>query len=237
MKDFIDFENNDLNSSEHIKDKAYEKVVHFVKEEIRNNELKIGDKLATERELSERLELSRNSVREALRTMDNMGLISCRQGSGNYLTGDLKGIITESFCMMFMLNQISDKDVSQFRRAIDIQAMVLAVRNITDDDKDEIEALLEKLLQTEQTKGAFVDKEVHMLIAKYSNNKLIEIINESLSRTFDKFIFMARNSVIKYEADFLTSVHKDMLQSLLERNDGKGVLAINKHYDVIDKYI
>ena len=62
-------------------------------------------------------------------------------------------------------------------------------------------------------------------------------MNESLSNTFDKFIFMARKTVIENEEDILTAIHKDMLQSLLERNDGRGVLAINKHYDVIDKYI
>lgn len=237
MKDFMDIENNELGVQGRTKDRAYEKVVHFVKEKIKSNELKIGDKLPTERELSERLELSRNSVREALRTMDNMGLISCRQGSGNYLTGELQSIITESFCMMFMLNQISDKDVSQFRRAIDIQAMILAVRNIDDEADEEIRELLNKLNLNEENKAVFLDKEIHMLISRYSKNKLIEIMNESLSNTFDKFIFMARKTVIENEEDILTAIHKDMLQSLLERNDGRGVLAINKHYDVIDKYI
>ena len=138
---------------------------------------------------------------------------------------------------MFMLNQISDKDVSQFRRAIDIQAMILAVRNIDDEADEEIRELLNKLNLNEENKAVFLDKEIHMLISRYSKNKLIEIMNESLSNTFDKFIFMARKTVIENEEDILTAIHKDMLQSLLERNDGRGVLAINKHYDVIDKYI
>jgi len=136
-----------------------------------------------------------------------------------------------------MLNQISDKDVSQFRRAIDIQAMILAVRNIDDEADEEIRELLNKLNLNEENKAVFLDKEIHMLISRYSKNKLIEIMNESLSNTFDKFIFMARKTVIENEEDILTAIHKDMLQSLLERNDGRGVLAINKHYDVIDKYI
>ena len=75
---------------EQCKDKAYGKVILYVKDRIKAGDIKVGDKLPTERELSEMLNLSRNSVREALRTLDNMGLISCRQGSGNYLTGDLQ---------------------------------------------------------------------------------------------------------------------------------------------------
>ena len=53
----------------------------------------------------------------------------------------------------------------------------------------------------------------------------------------EKFIFKARRLVIGNESDVLTVFHRDMLMSLLERNEGKGVLAINKHYDTIDKYL
>ena len=51
MKDFMDIENNEIGVQGRTKDRAYEKVVHFVKEKIKSNELKIGDKLPTEREL------------------------------------------------------------------------------------------------------------------------------------------------------------------------------------------
>ena len=197
----------------------------------------MGDKIPTERELSEKLELSRNSVREALRTMDNMGLIRCRQGSGNYISGEMQQIIEETLYMMFMLKQISDIDVSQLRRAIDIQAMILAVRNVNEDDIYEIKQLLDRLDVIEVDESAFVDRDIHLLISKYSKNKLIEIINDTLSTIMEKFIFKARRLVIGNESDVLTVFHRDMLMSLLERNEGKGVLVINKHYDTIDKYL
>ena len=146
MKNNIENVTNNAESNvEQSKDKAYEKVTHYVKERIKTGELRVGDKIPTERELSEKLELSRNSVREALRTMDNMGLIRCRQGSGNYISGEMQQIIEETLYMMFMLKQISDIDVSQLRRAIDIQAMILAVRNVNEDDIYEIKQLLDRL--------------------------------------------------------------------------------------------
>lgn len=76
-----------------------------------------------------------------------------------------------------------------------------------------------------------------MLITKYADNKLMEIINDSLSRTMEKFISMARKYVIANEGDVLSELHKDMLMSIVEGNVEKGVFAVNKHYDVIDKYI
>lgn len=230
-------ETADMSAPEQSKDKAYEKVVLYVKEKIRNGEIKVGDKLPTERELSEKLELSRNSVREALRTMDNMGLISCRQGSGNYLTGDLQRIIEESMCMMFMLKQIDDLAVSQLRRALDKQAIILAISNFTKDNMEEIEEMIERLKECEANRAVFLDKEIHMLISKYADNKLMEIINDSLSRTMEKFISMARECVIANEGDVLSELHKDMLMSIVEGNVERGVFAVNRHYDVIDKYI
>lgn len=238
MKNNIENVTNNAESNvEQSKDKAYEKVTHYVKERIKTGELRVGDKIPTERELSEKLELSRNSVREALRTMDNMGLIRCRQGSGNYISGEMQQIIEETLYMMFMLKQISDIDVSQLRRAIDIQAMILAVRNVNEDDIYEIKQLLDRLDVIEVDESAFVDRDIHLLISKYSKNKLIEIINDTLSTIMEKFIFKARRLVIGNESDVLTVFHRDMLMSLLERNEEKGVLVINKHYDTIDKYL
>ena len=238
MKNNIENVTNNAESNvEQSKDKAYEKVTHYVKERIKTGELRVGDKIPTERELSEKLELSRNSVREALRTMDNMGLIRCRQGSGNYISGEMQQIIDETLYMMFMLKQISVIDVSQLRRAIDIQAMILAVRNVNEDDIYEIKQLLDRLDVIEVDESAFVDRDIHLLISKYSKNKLIEIINDTLSTIMEKFIFKARRLVIGNESDVLTVFHRDMLMSLLERNEGKGVLVINKHYDTIDKYL
>lgn len=238
MKNNIENVTNNAESNvEQSKDKAYEKVTHYVKERIKTGELRVGDKIPTERELSEKLGLSRNSVREALRTMDNMGLIRCRQGSGNYISGEMQQIIEETLYMMFMLKQISDIDVSQLRRAIDIQAMILAVRNVNEDDIYEIKQLLDRLDVIEVDESAFVDRDIHLLISKYSKNKLIEIINYTLSTIMEKFIFKARRLVIGNESDVLTVFHRDMLMSLLERNEGKGVLVINKHYDTIDKYL
>ena len=220
-----------------LKGKAYSKVLNFVKENISNGKFKVGEKLPTERELSEKLELSRNSVREALRTLDNMGMIECRQGSGNYLTGDLRKNIEQSFAMMFMLKQIDDKQISMLRRAVDIQAIRLAVRNISDEEIEEVNDFFAQYMSIERDKATFVDKEFHLMIAKYSKNELFVIINDALSEIMDKFIFKARNLVIKNQGDVITVMHVEMMKALIERNEQKGVLAVNTHYDIIDRYL
>ena len=164
-------------------------------------------------------------------------MIECRQGSGNYLTGDLRKNIEQSFAMMFMLKQIDDKQISMLRRAVDIQAIRLAVRNISDEEIEEVNNFFAQYMSIERDKAAFVDKEFHLMIAKYSKNELFVIINDALSEIMDKFIFKARNLVIKNQGDVITVMHVEMMKALIERNEQKGVLAVNTHYDIIDRYL
>lgn len=67
-------------------EKAYEKVVERIKQLVVEGKLVPGSRLPTERSLAEELNVSRNSVREGLRVMQNMGILSSQQGSGNYLS-------------------------------------------------------------------------------------------------------------------------------------------------------
>lgn len=69
--------------------REYKKAVEYIKEMISSGELSIGDKLPAEREIAETLNISRNSTREAMRILDNSGVITSKRGSGNYLAGDI----------------------------------------------------------------------------------------------------------------------------------------------------
>lgn len=68
-----------------MKDREYKRVMAFVKDGIRSGEFRVGSKLPTEREMAETLGMSRPSIREALKSMENIGLIESQQGSGNYI--------------------------------------------------------------------------------------------------------------------------------------------------------
>ncbi|WP_455796547.1 FadR/GntR family transcriptional regulator [Clostridium butyricum] len=55
--------------------KVYEAIIEQIKDSVKNGELKSGDKLPSERELAEKLQVSRTSVREALKALSMLGLI------------------------------------------------------------------------------------------------------------------------------------------------------------------
>ena len=67
------------------KKRAYEDIVQQILTLIENGKLKRGDQLPSERELSETFKVSRTTVREAIRTLESMRLLQCRQGNGTYV--------------------------------------------------------------------------------------------------------------------------------------------------------
>ena len=109
--------------------KAYEIVIDSIKEQIMNQELVLGQGLPPEREISEKLGVSRNSVREALKILTVMGVVSSRQGAGNYISGNFKGYMVDALSMMFMLDKLDYDQINQIRIGLEMQAYALAVKN------------------------------------------------------------------------------------------------------------
>ena len=74
--------------------KTYEYVFQYFSDQILSGEMKIGDKIPPEREIAEKLGVSRNSIREVMHMFEINGLIECVQGSGNYVRCDPQEYIT-----------------------------------------------------------------------------------------------------------------------------------------------
>lgn len=102
--------------------KAYKGVIDYFKQKIIDGELRPGEKLPPERDIAEQLSVSRNSVREAIRIMDMTGVISSQQGSGNYITCEFQKSLAETMTMMFAMDQIDYRQISQIRQALECLA-------------------------------------------------------------------------------------------------------------------
>lgn len=150
-------------------EKAYARVIEKVKKMILSGELKPGEKLPPEREFAEKLEVSRNSVREAIRIMDMMGIVSSQQGSGNYVTCEFQKSITETMAMMFAMDQVNDKQISQVRYSLEVLAFTLALDRVREEDLAKMEECVEKLDKNGDSKNnATLDKIIHYTLARAS---------------------------------------------------------------------
>lgn len=219
--------------------KSYMKVIDYIKKQIRNGELNIGGKLPAERELSEILGISRNSVREAIRTLDIMGVISSQQGAGNFLTGNFENNLVESLSMLFLLNQIDYRQVSELRRALEMEALMLAIDHITDEEIQTLVKIVSQLERESEANNVVLDKKMHYNIALASKNTLIINILQALSEILDKFIVDLRREILSQEDSrkILIQAHNEMLESLIKRDKNLAYESINKHFSIIDQKI
>ena len=126
------------------------------------------------------LGFSRNSIREALRTMENMGIIESRQGQGNFLVNHIGESLSSVFSMLLSMEQTNYIEISQLRRFIEIGILSSGCEK---RKKGRLACLSEILDEMEQVKGEKerLDKKFHDQIVLISDNHLLELLNEALS--------------------------------------------------------
>lgn len=216
-----------------VENREYKKVIDYVKSEIKQGRLKINDKLPTERVMAEELGISRSSIREALRIMENMGMLESRQGSGNYLTGNLSKVFIESIGMMVLLNEVSYSEINTLRRTIEADAYVLAVKNITEDILQQLKETFESMKVSKCNEMIVKDKQFHYLIIRASGDKLIISIMEALEELYTESVGHILNNVSEEMKLKLIDIHKRMLECIINKDEVGGCEALKEHYDIV----
>ena len=220
--------------------KAYEKVIHYLQEQIIQGNIKQEQRLPPERELAETLQVGRNSVREALRTLSLMGFVSSTQGSGNYVSCNFEKSMTESMHMLFLLDQIDYREVSELRQGIETQAALLASQRISPEAIERLKIIVEELRSgTDEAHNTELDKELHFIIAKASGNRMILQILQALSETLDKFISNMRGKILMQTGhkDELQFSHEEIVAAICEHDSERAEKAMRAHFTMIDRAI
>jgi GntR family transcriptional regulator, transcriptional repressor for pyruvate dehydrogenase complex len=157
-----------------------------IKEMIVSGELRPGDRLPRESDLAQRLGLSRNSLREAVRALSLVRILDVRQGDGTYVTSLDSGVLLDA--LSFLLDLHHDNNVVhtlEARRALEAAAAALAAQYIEPHELDRLYFLMEEAARC-ATIEEFVDNdlEFHRSIAIASRNPVLVALLDSLaSRT------------------------------------------------------
>lgn len=162
-----------------VTDDAIEKI----KGMIVSGELRPGDRLPREPDLAERLGLSRNSLREAVKALTLIRVLDVRQGDGTYVTSLAPGLLLDA--LSFVVDFHRDDTVLEFlevRQILEPSATALAAHRMTDDDVNELRALLAGLGENPSIDALVAnDLEFHKRIAAGSGNNVLCSLIDSLS--------------------------------------------------------
>lgn len=216
-------------------EKVYHQVIEHITNLAKTGEISFGSRIPSERELMGTLGFSRNSIREALRTMENMGIIETRQGQGNFLVNHIGESLSGVFSMLLSMEQTNYIEISQLRRFIEIGAFLLAVKNAKEEDFRYLAEILEEMELAKGEERAILDKKFHDQIVRISNNHLLEILNEALSGIFEIFISELSKRVAMEDRKELINLHKNIYENLKKKDITQGIRFIREHYNIIDR--
>lgn len=157
--------------------------IEAIKTMITTGELKPGDRLPREADLAERLGLSRNSLREAVKALELIRVLTVRRGDGTYVTSLDPGMLMDA--MGFVVEFHQDAAVLQFlevRRLLEPAATAMAAISMPEEQVDAVGALLDSLPADPDIDVLVAnDMEFHSRIATAAGNPLLCSLLETVS--------------------------------------------------------
>lgn len=153
-----------------------------IKAMIVSGELRPGDRLPPEKELAERLGLSRSSMREAVKALEVIRVLDVRRGDGTYVTSLEPALLLEAISFINDMNDESLLEILAVRRLLESHATAVAAREATPDQVAELEAELESVApDTDVATLVEHDARLHGRIMSLTGNRYLTSLVESLS--------------------------------------------------------
>lgn len=213
------------------------KVIEQIQDMISKGTLQKGDRLPSERQMSETLEISRSSVREAIKELEIMGLIESRPGYGNFVKDNFEDILYEPFSTMFLIKESSPKEILELREIIEKGNVALAASRITDEELSDLNEILTIAeLSTDENQLVDLDVKFHYKIAQCSQNFLLQSILNAISSLIESSIQDTRKNILIEEVHKknITLQHREIFKALENRNSNEAEAAMKTHLEYVN---
>ena len=218
--------------------RLYENAIEQIMDLVKRNELKPGDKLPPERELAEKLSISRGSLREAFRVLESRGLIKSKPGGGRYIREIRKNGHNNTENIILSLEKSSILELLEAREMFEVKIAEIAAQKATPEDIELIEEALSKMNEEEELKygkETESDTEFHLAIASASHNfvfvniiKLhLDLLKETRGKTWQ----------IPGRREEQQGEHWAIFQAIKEHNSKKASEAMLRHLRSIRKVV
>lgn len=166
--------------------RAFDQIIAQIREMLQSRDLKPGDRLPPERILAEQLQVSRNTVREALRMLEISGLVTVKQGSGGgvFVARPDSSVVARQLSDALHLTDMSLGDITETRLWIESIVVRVACERMTAEDLAALEdnvRLAEELASSgEWDRRAEVNIEFHKLLVAATQNPLLSYLVNSV---------------------------------------------------------
>ena len=185
---------------------------------IKEKDYQVGDKLMNEYELAEALDVSRSTIREAVRSLATRNVLEVRQGSGTYISPK-KGVSEDPFGFSLVKDVAKlTADLFELRYLLEPRIAELVAKRATAEEVAQLEKIvfeIESAIEREDPKHLELDVEFHSMLARMSGNiamdNLLPVINQSIH------LINANYTTRKMKSDTLHS-HRRILKAIQEKD-------------------
>ena len=216
-------------------------VVRQVEELILRGILRPGERLPPERELAERLKVSRPSLRDAIGQLQDSGLLITKPGAGVFVADVLGSAFSPALTELFARHDEAVFDYLSFRRDLEGLAAERAARLGSDTDLKVVQTIFDKMLAAHNKRNADeeaqLDAQFHMAIIEASHNVVMLHMMRSMYQLLRDGVFYNRQVMFKQKTtrSVLLDQHRAINDGLQSRDPVRAREAVHTHMDFVEK--
>ncbi|WP_372886076.1 FadR/GntR family transcriptional regulator [Shimia sp.] len=222
-------------------DSVAEAVVHQIESLIVTGILKDGTRLPSEREMSELLKVSRPKLRDALKHLEDQGLLHVRHGEGSFIAPLTGTALTPAFLDLYARHPEAFFDYLEYRREQEAFAARLAAERATGADREIIAAILDEMERARDAQDSeaaqIADINFHSAIVDASNNSTLIHMMASIYDLTRRGVFYNRDFLrtIEGAGRKLLAQHQAIAQGIFEGDPEAADKAARAHIDFVEK--
>lgn len=214
-------------------------VVRQIEQLILRGILRPGERLPSERDLADRMGVSRPSLREAISELQAEGLLTSRAGAGIFVADVLNSAFSPALTRLFSNHDEAMFDYLSFRRDIEGLAAERAARLASDSDLKVIQAIFDRM-ETAQSKRnaqdeAVLDAQFHSAIIEVSHNVIMLHMMRAMYDLLERGVFFNRQVMFRQRTTraALLDQHRAINDALQARDPAEARAAVEAHLDYV----
>jgi GntR family transcriptional repressor for pyruvate dehydrogenase complex len=219
--------------------RAFEDIIVQIENAIHEGRLKVGDRLPPERELAEIFQVSRASVREALRVLEAFGVLSARRGtgadSGSIVSAQNESPLSGLLRLYASLLQMPLIDLLDVREALEMLTARRAAERASPDDIERLRSIIQSMRDSREPEGFLtLDTEFHVTLARASGNSVAPLIMSALRDAIARQMMAAFQALEESggwtsERAWLIREHAHLLEAVESKDPDAAAEAFHHH--------
>ena len=221
---------------------ATDVVIDKIKSLLLAKELKPGDLIPPENELANAMNVSRGSVREAMKVLSAFGIVEIKRGNGTYIASEIGEQCLDPliFGIIYQGNDI--EEMRELRELFELGVIKDAIKHVTEEECNEIQRILddfeEKITEPDFDEQIIYAHEeaFHRALGRATHNRLIEYMYTFLLKFMQSEIKVTTSKFKTAAGQNTLKIHKKIFEGLKEKDFRKATKAVSASVSTWHKY-